>query len=127
MEVFKRRDFVRWQRAEALSDFALCRAVLEMERGLVGADLGGLLYKKRIPRLGGGKRDGYRTLVAFKARDRYVFLYGFAKNARENITDDERRALQFAGRVFLDLDVTDLSRALGSGVLLEVQCEEQAH
>lgn len=127
MEVLKRRDFARWQRGEALPDAALCKAVLETEQGLVGAGLGGSLYKKRVARPGGGKRGGYRTLLAFRARDRYVFLHGFSKNDRDNITEDERRALQFAGRVFLDLGAVDLAKALNSGVLVEVRCEEQNH
>ena len=99
----------------------------ETEQGLVGAGLGGSLYKKRVARPGGGKRGGYRTLLAFRARDRYVFLHGFSKNDRDNITEDERRALQFAGRVFLDLGAVDLAKALNSSVLVEVRCEEQYH
>ena len=43
MTVFKRRDFARWQASERLPDAALCKAVQEMEAGLVDADLGGFL------------------------------------------------------------------------------------
>ena len=127
MEVLKRRDFAKLQRGEALPDAALCNAAQEMERGLLGDDLGGLLFKKRVARPGAGKRGGYRTLLAYGAGDRYVFLHGFAKNARENISGEEKRALQFAGRVFLGLSGSDFANALRSGVLLEVRCEEQAH
>jgi len=35
-----------------------------MESGLIDADLGGLLYKKRVARPGGGKSGGYRTLLS---------------------------------------------------------------
>jgi hypothetical protein len=127
MEVLKRRDFARWRRGEALPDAALCEAALEMELGLLGVDLGGLLYKKRVARPGGGKRGGYRTLLAFGRGDRYVFLHGFSKNSRENITGEEKRALQFAGRVFLALAGSELASALQNGVLLEVRCDEQTH
>ena len=37
---------------------------------------------------------------------------------------EEKRALQFAGKVFLELPVGNLSKALQSGVLLEVRCEQ---
>ena len=50
MTVLKRKDFARWQAGEKLSDDALCNAVKEMENGLVDADLGGFLYKKRVAR-----------------------------------------------------------------------------
>ena len=122
--IFKRRDFARWQTGERLPDTVLCKAVREMESGLVDADLGGLLYKKRVARPGSGKSGGYRTLLAARIGSRYVFLYGFPKSATANITREEKRALQFAGKVFLELPVGNLSKALQSGVLLEVRCEQ---
>ena len=125
--VFKRRDFARWQAGERLPDAALCKAVQEMEAGLVDADLGGLLYKKRVARPGGGKSGGYRTLLSARIGSRYVFLHGFPKSNKANITQDERKALQFAGKVFLELSAENLAKALESGVLLEVCCDEQAH
>ena len=122
--IFKRRDFARWQTGERLPDTVLCKAVREMESGLVDADLGGLLYKKRVARPGSGKSGGYRTLLAARIGSRYVFLYGFPKSATANTTREEKRALQFAGKVFLELPVGNLSKALQSGVLLEVRCEQ---
>ena len=124
ISVFKRRSFARWQAVERLSDAALCNAVREMERGLIDADLGGLLYKKRIARPGGGKRSGYRTVLSARIDQRYVFLHGFAKADRANITQDEQKALRFVGKVFLDLPAEAMSRALQSGVLVEVRCEQ---
>src|SRR5690606_9190899 len=102
---------------EKLPDTALCRAVEEMESGLIDAELGGLLYKKRVARRGGGKSGGYRTLLSARIGRRYVFLHGFPKNDKANITQDEVKALQFAGKVFLDLSAEALPKALRSGVL----------
>ncbi|MBA5640134.1 type II toxin-antitoxin system RelE/ParE family toxin [Duganella sp. LX20W] len=122
--VLKRAGFARWQAGERLADAALCKAVQEMESGLIDADLGGFLYKKRVARPGSGKSGGYRTLLAARIGRRYVFLHGFPKSHKANITQDERKALQFAGKVFLELSSEDLSKALQSGVLLEVHCEQ---
>lgn len=127
MKVLKRKDFARWQAGEKLSDAALCKAVQEMEAGLVDADLGGFLYKKRVARSGSGKSGGYRTLLSARIGDRYVFLHGFLKSDKANITLDERKALQFAGKVFLQLSAQDLLMAFQIGVLLEVYCDEQTH
>ena len=127
MTVLKRKDFARWQAGENLPDAALCKAVQEMESGLIDADLGGFLYKKRVARLGGGKSGGYRTLLSARIGSCYVFLHGFPKSDKANITQDERKALQFAGKVFLELSAENLAKALESGVLLEVCCDEQAH
>ncbi len=120
----KRRDFARWQVTEKLPDAALCKAVREMESGLVDADLGGGLYKMRVARPGGGKSGGYRTLLSARIGSRYVFLLGFSKNKTANITKDEKGALQFAGKVFLELSENNLNIAIQSGVLLEVYCEQ---
>lgn len=70
MSVLKRKDFARWQAGEKLPDDALCKAVTEMESGLVDADLGGFLYKKRVARPGGGKSGGYRTVLSARIGDR---------------------------------------------------------
>lgn len=122
--ILKRKEFARWQTKERLPDAMLCNAVAEMESGLIDADLGGGLYKKRVARQGAGKSGGYRTLLSARLRSRYVFLHGFAKSDHANITLDEKKALQFAGKVFLDLSAEALSKALQSGVLLEVSCEQ---
>ena len=122
--ILKRKDFARWQTGERLPDAALCRAVEEMEGGLIDTDLGGHLYKKRVARPGGGKSGGYRTLLSARIGGRYVFLHGFSKSDKANVTQDEKKALQFAGRVFLELSEEALTKALRAGVLLEVQCEQ---
>lgn len=124
MVVLKRKDFSRWQAGERLPDAVLCSAVREMECGLVDVDLGGHLYKLRIARPGGGKRDGYRTLLSARIGSRYVFLHGYPKNDKANITAAEKKALQLAGKVFLSLTESALFKALQSGVLLEVNCDQ---
>ena len=122
--VFKRREFARWQARERLPDHALCAAVECLARGLVDAHLGANLYKQRVPRRGAGKRGGYRTLIAARVDVRYVFLHGFAKNERDTTSEQERRALQFAGQVYLGHEVAALDAALETGVLLEIRCEQ---
>jgi len=123
MRVLKRKDFARWQAGEKLTDDSLCQAVKEMESGLIDAVLGGYLYKKRVARVGAGKSGGYRTLLSAQIHSRYVFLHGFPKSDKTNITLAEKRALQFAGKVFLELSAEALSTVLQAGVLLEVNCE----
>src|SRR5690606_19079130 len=122
--VLKRKDFARWQASEKLPDSVLCKAIQEMENGLIDADLGGFLYKKRVARPGSGKSGGFRTLLSARIGNRYVFLYGFPKSSKANITQDEKKALQFAGKVFLELSSAGLSTALETGILLEVHCEQ---
>lgn len=73
------RVFCRWMRKTELDDQILLNAVDEMERGLIDADLGGGVYKKRIALPGRGKRGSTRTFIATNREDWWIFLTGFEK------------------------------------------------
>ena len=66
MQLFKTKAFSRWARVEGLGDDAFAAAVFEIEAGLIDAELGGQVVKKRVALPGRGRRGGTRTLVAFK-------------------------------------------------------------
>ncbi len=87
-----------------LSDAALRDAISEMAHGLIDADLGRHVVKKRIPLPGRGKRGGARVLVATEFEDRWFFLYGFGKTERANTDKDELRFLQEMAKELLALD-----------------------
>lgn len=123
MNLFQTRWFDRWARREGLSTVRLCSAVHEMANGLVDADLGGGLVKKRIARAGQGKRGGFRTLVATNRSDRWIFVFGFSKNQRDNIDDDESVALKKLAMHLLSLSQAEMQQALNAGELLEVNCD----
>ncbi len=125
--VFKTRTFARWSRKAGLRDRALCAAVEEVAAGLVDADLGGNLFKKRVPLPGRGKRGGARVLIATRMAERWFFLYGFAKNERATIDDRELAVLQMTAEALLELDVLSLGRALRVGELTEICDEEEPH
>ncbi len=84
--VFKTRHFSRWMRKTELIDQVLCAAVSEMEKGLIDADLGGGVVKKRVPLPDRGKSGSTRTLVATNKGNRWFFVFGFEKNERANVS-----------------------------------------
>ncbi len=86
---FITKAFDRWFRKTDLTDDALHNAVLEMAAGLIDADLGAGVFKKRVALAGRGKRSGARVLVASNLVDRWIFLFGFEKNKRANVSDQE--------------------------------------
>lgn len=77
-----------------LTDSALCQAVAEMSHDLIDADLGNGVVKKRIGLAGRGKRGSARILVATNKGSRWFFVFGFEKNDRANIAEDELEALK---------------------------------
>jgi hypothetical protein len=121
VRIFKTRVFVRFARKVKLNDKALSRAVSEVERGLINADLGGGIIKQRIARSGEGKSGGFRTIILFKARTRAVFVYGFEKSARDNIDDDELKEFRRLADKVLSYSDADIKTALAAGALIEVQ------
>lgn len=77
--------------------------------------------KKRVAINGKGKRSGARTLIATNLKERWVFLYGFEKNERDNITLNELTALWALAKTYLELDANQLNVAINSGELVEVK------
>jgi hypothetical protein len=103
-----------------IDDQLLLDAVEEMERGLVDADLGGRVYKKRIALPGRGKRGSIRTLIAANKVTRWIFLYGYEKNDRDNITVAELSVWRMLARDLLECSDADLDSAQAHGQLEEV-------
>jgi len=120
--IFRTRTFSRWMKRAGLTNADLCLAVTEMQRGLVDADLGGHLVKKRVALTGRGKRGGTRTIVATRFDKRWYFLYGFSKNDRENINKQELEFFRQVGRELLGLDSQQIENALTRGEIMEVCC-----
>ena len=117
---FKTKTFNKWMRKTDLKDEDLLFAIAEMEAGLVDADLGGNVYKKRIALPGMGKRAGARTLVAGKIFRRWFFIFGFVKNEKDNINDDELVHLQGAANRLLHLTDKGVEDAILAGELKEL-------
>ena len=107
-----------------LADADLHQSVTEMEAGLIDADLGGQVVKKRVALPGRGKRAGARTIVATNRGDRWYFIFGFDKNERANIDKHELRALQELASDLLSQDDNAITVALKAGELVEL-CHDQ--
>ena len=118
--VFKTRHFKRWMRKTELTDAVLCAAVLEMTEGLIDAELGSGVVKKRIGMAGRGKRGGARTLIATNKGSRWFFVYGFEKNDRANISSDELEALQALASDLLALSGKELSQTFENTTLEKI-------
>ena len=118
--IFKTRHFARWMRKTELTDLALCEAVAEMAQGLLDADLGGGVVKKRVALPGRGKSGGARTLVATNKGSRWFFVFGFEKNDRANISDSELEALQDLAKDLLARTVQQLDLAVQEHALEEI-------
>lgn len=123
MRVFKNKPFTRFAQKNDISDSDLCKTILDADHGLIGADLGGGVIKQRMARKGSGMSGGFRTLIFFRARERAIFVHGFAKNDVENIRPDELTALKKLAAEMLAYRREELESAIASGTLMEVKCD----
>ena len=119
MRVFKNKWFQKWAAKEGLDDEVLRAAVEEMENGLIDAELGGHVVKKRVALPGRGKRGGTRTLVVYQQANKAFFVYGFAKSERANISDKELKALKLLATQLLGYTNPALVKAIDAGELIE--------
>jgi hypothetical protein len=108
MKIYKNNQFKRWQSKNKIPDTVIIKAIAEMENGLIDADLGGNLFKKRIAKAGMGKRGGYRTIVAMKQSMGWFFVFGFGKSESENIDNKELMALKEYANDYLFLHLAEL-------------------
>lgn len=120
MRIFKTKWFTRYAAKTDIDDESLVEAVERANSGLVDAKLGGNVIKLRIPRKGQGRSSGYRTLIAYHKNKRAIFLYGFAKNERENIDDIQLESLKEMALAWLKLEEKKINSSLNEGLLQEV-------
>ena len=86
----------------------------------------GGVVKKRIALPGRGKRGGARTLVATNKGNRWFFVFGFEKNERANVSDEQLEALQDLAADLLARTSPQLDAAVADGTLREICHDDQA-
>ncbi len=125
MRIFKIRWFAKFARCERIADKSLSEAIARAARGLIDADLGGGVIKQRVARSGRGRSGGYRMIVAYRIKDRAVFLYGFAKNERENIDPDDLEELRQVAHAWLGATSEEIATAIADGAIEELRYDEK--
>ncbi|RDI41106.1 type II toxin-antitoxin system RelE/ParE family toxin [Aquicella lusitana] len=123
MRIFKTPVFAKWAKQEKLTDSQLRQAIREMEQGLIDADLGGHIYKKRIALPGRGKRGGSRSILAYQAKEKAFFIFGFAKNEKATISDEELKIAKVFAKELLQYSNEQLNKLIKDGKLYEVKYE----
>jgi hypothetical protein len=84
------------------------------------------LIKQRISRQGQGRSGGYRTLLAYRADARTVFVYGLAKNERDNIAVDELEYWRGVAKALLAMTEGQLKALIDQHELMELIRDDEA-
>ncbi len=125
MRIFKTRLFAKWAQKEKLTDDILNQAICEMERGLIDANLGGHVYKKRVAQKGRGKRGSTRTILIYQSSANAFFIFGYSKNEKDNISDDELKQTREFAKELLGYSEKQLNTLVEAGKLIEVEHARQ--
>ena len=120
LQVLATKSFNRWMRKNKIAHQELFSAAAEMAQGLIDADLGGHVVKKRVALGGRGKRSGARTIVATNFGNKWIYIFGFEKNERGNIDASELKALQELAKTLLELNIDKTSAAILHGELIDL-------
>lgn len=69
------------------------------------------------------RSGGYRTLIAYRTEARAIFVYGFAKSAKDNVSPAELAALRLLATEYLGYDRKQVDTHLKDGAWTEVMCD----
>ncbi len=115
------KHFAKWAAKQNIPEHELHRALEEIRLGKYEANLGGHIYKKRIRFKGKGKSRSGRTIVCYKKGDKAIYVHGFAKNEKSNLSNKELIALKEFAKILLGLTDKQIIIALQAGDFMEVQ------
>jgi hypothetical protein len=117
----KTKWFSKWALKNNLNDSELKTALNDLLNNKGIANLGGNLYKIRVARDKEGKSGGFRTLLAYRKENRAIFIYGFAKNEKDNLDKDELSDFKKLAGDFTSLDITEIKRQVNLGNLCKLE------
>jgi hypothetical protein len=121
MKNFMTKHFAKWAKKQNIPENELHQALEEIRSGKFEANLGGHIYKKRIRFEGRGKSGSGRTIVCYQKGDKAIYVHGFAKNEKSNLSQKELIAFkEFAG-VLLGLSDEQIKVAIQAGDFIEVK------
>ena len=121
MKKLMTKHFSRWAAKQKIPKRELANALADIMAGNFEANLGGNIYKKRIRFDGQGKSSGGRTIICYKKDDRAIFVHGFAKNEKTNLSKKELIAFKELSKILLSLSPEEIAIAIKNKDLIEVK------
>ena len=116
--------FNKWSKKAKLANEDLLEAITNLEKGLSTSDLGNYLFKIRVKRENSGKSSGFRTIVVYKKNDRAIFVYGFGKNEKENISKTELQYFKKLADDLINLNSEQIEQFIEQKVLFDLEVNE---
>ena len=120
MRILITKHFYKWAKKQKISPDRLSTAAVEVLNGHYEADLGGHIIKKRVATHNQGKRGGIRAIIFYRKDDKLIYIHGFKKNEKDNISPSELAAFKSMARIFEDMTDKQLNHSIDIGNFMEV-------
>ncbi|QTA83164.1 putative toxin-antitoxin system, toxin component, RelE/RelB-like [Desulfonema limicola] len=115
------KHFSKWVSKQNISETELSNALSELQDDIFEANLGGCIYKKRIRFEGQGKSGSGRTIICYRKEDRAIFIHGFSKNEKANLSKKELNIFKELSKILLRLSTSEIKIAVENGDFIEVK------
>ena len=121
MNVYMVRKFEQFLNKEKIEIEHILAIVTKLEKGLLRTSLGGNVYRIRTQ----SRNKSLRIGVAYRKKDRAIFLLGINKGDRENFTPSQIEGMKNLSKVYLPLSETQMAVLVKNRKLIEVGHYEQ--
>lgn len=127
MKILITNWFKKWlKKVNIEKDDLISSANIMNKNNGTAVNLGSGLFKIRVKRKGQGKRGSYRTILIFKKDKLILYVYGFAKNEKDNLEKDELKLFKKLSKDIIRMSDDELFNQikLGSFINLEKNNEK---
>lgn len=121
MRIFLNKWFDKFCRKNNISEKTILDVAQEVSDGLIDADYGHGVIKKRIARDNQGKSSGFRSIILYKKENNMFFVYGFPKKDRDNIDKKEEDAFKALADEVLNMTCSSIEKAIENNIFKEVK------
>jgi len=90
----------------------------DLQNNIYDVSYGSGLYKIRVAGRSKGKSGGFRTLVTFKKDEMTIFIYGFGKGEKDNISSMEKTIFKRMSKEYLSFNDDELKQSVSNGELI---------
>jgi len=117
----KTKWFHKWAEKQTVTDQLLLDTIENVHNNLGSTNLGSGLFKVRTPKEGKGKSGGYRTFLVYKESEIALFVYGFAKNEKDNLAKNEVKYFRKLSKDLLAINMSEYRRLVSLGSFIKIE------
>jgi len=126
MKILITKWFLKWLKKVKIENGDLISSAKTLNKNPdFAVSLGAGLYKVRIRRKYHGKSGGYRTLLIFRKEKLALYVYGFSKNEKDNLEQDELKFFKKLSKDILSMNEQEIINQIKSGSFIDLETNNE--